>query len=278
MQLYTRAPFDLRVENGIPCENFTESRLFYAKALQANAEHLPHLGGILYEQISLKTGQSPKQRRFDVNNSWFFVPLTNEIYHYEEFLQFCKKTLADLGFYTNTVTQRFTTQQNASSLATVKILQPWVEIDQTSCMPFKMDTNRWKRLHFVPALEFYRLGWRDTIDISNSHAYFKWNIYSEYGCDLYELDFFKSLLKAAEEAVVLTTTDSTAIERVAELAKRIEELSTKQQKEDLHDFVTAHSDKVIYDDRFMKLGRIAFNSPPSYARAVAIMLNKLYYR
>jgi hypothetical protein len=278
MQLYTRAPFALRVEHDIPCENLTESRLFYAKVLYGGAVHLPHLGGIQYEQISMKTDQSPKARRFDVNNSWFYLPITGKILRYEDFIQICKSTLSGLGFYTSDVTQRFVTQQNASPLATVEILHPGVQIDQMVVQPFSMDSRIWKRLYFVPALEFYRFGWRKTVDVQPAWQYFKWNTYSEVGCNLYELDFFQRLLKDAEEAVVSTKPEATTIEWVAELAKRLEELSTDQQKKDLHDFVSQEPYKIICDERFVKLGRIAFNSPPSYARSVAIMLNKLYYK
>jgi len=278
MQLYTRAPFALRVEHDIPCENLTESRLFYAKILLEGAVHLPHLGGILYEQISMKTDQSPKARRFDVANSWYYIPITGKIYKYEEFIQVCKSTLAGLGFYTNAVTQRFVTQQTATPLATVEILHPGVQIDQMIVQPFSMCPRVWKRLYFVPALEFYRFGWRKEVDLQPAWQYFKWNTYSKTGCDLYELDFFSQLLKDAEEATVSTKLDATTIEWVAELAYRLEELSTNQQKKDLHDFVSQESYKIICDDRFVRSGRIAFNSPLSYARAVAIMLNKLYYK
>ena len=279
MQLYTRAPFSLRLEHNIPCENETESRLFYAKVIVDGAEHLPHEGGILYEQINIKVPEnSPRQQRFNVNDAWFYIPLTMQIYRYEEFLEAYRFNLIQLGFYNSIVTQRIVTQQNASPLATVEILQPGKEIDQHVCKPFGGASIAWKRLVFLPALEFYRFGWRNEIDLGNSVDYFKWNTYSDQGADLYELDFFPALLKEAEGCISEWKEGQTQFEWVAELSKCLDALITPDQLKDIHDFVSAYHHKIICDDRYIKSGRIAFNSPPSYARSVAILLNKHYYR
>lgn len=282
MQLTTRCPYKLREGNNLPCDQNTNSALFAAIVRSTHYfDKTNHFESCLqYEKITInkwdKLIGGTTVTRKDIHNSWYYIPHSNELFS-DEFL-FFKRVKDLLGFEDRRFIRNLEIRTGFRTRIDWNVflqLEPGKLSDNGIYKPPRASKQDWFYYLIFPAIERYRLGRSDSINLKDLDKWCAWDIYTKDNIDLYNLSFFKELRAEAYDQFEMLSWKS-GYRNTLRLAEIFKELASGYYLNTIIEYINTFDRKFIIDPEYMMwIPKERPKSPISYARAISWIYNEI---